>query len=220
MPPSEKKKLTEPFSMKKAVAHLKKQDEVMAKIIKTIGLCTLFERKRLSGFETLYRTIASQQLSKKAAATICGRVKASLNGKMITPQNILEIDAATLRSAGLSARKVEYIHSLAQMVVDKELSFRKLNAMSDDEVIETLTQIRGIGRWSAEMYMLFTMYRQDVFPFDDVAILNVMAELYSITDRKQRDEYEAISNHWRPYRSVAVWYLYSYVNMGRERGEA
>ncbi|MBZ0257991.1 hypothetical protein K8I31_18140, partial [bacterium] len=107
-PPAIRNAQKPPFDLKKAVAHLKKSDAVMAGLIKQIGPCTLIENRRIGGFESLYRTIASQQLSKKAAETIRGRVSAFLHGKKMTPQNLLSIAEADLRSAGLSARKVEY----------------------------------------------------------------------------------------------------------------
>ncbi|MDP8243335.1 MAG: DNA-3-methyladenine glycosylase [Candidatus Hinthialibacter antarcticus] len=210
-------KPTAPFDRKKAIAHLKKNDATLAGVIKQIGPCTLIENKRIGGFESLYRTIASQQLSKKASETIRGRVRVFLNGKKITPQNLLQINEQDMRSAGLSARKVEYIRHLAELVDNKELSFRKLNFMPDEEVIETLTKVRGLGRWSAEMYMIFTMNRPDVFPFDDIAILNAVKDLYEIPEKNARETIEAVSDVWRPYRSVAVWYLYAYVNIERGR---
>ena len=217
MPQSKRIEKQAPFDMKKAIAHLKKNDAVMAGVMKQIGPCTLIDNKRIGGFESLYRTIASQQLSAKASATIRGRVEQFLDGRKMTPQNLLRIKESDLRGAGLSARKVEYIRSLAQMVVDKTLSFRKLDSMTDDEVIDTLTNVRGLGRWSAEMYMIFTMCRPDVFPFDDIAVLNVAKELYDVANENARDKIEAISDVWRPYRSVGVWYLYSYVNIERGR---
>ncbi len=198
---------------KKALAHLKK-DPILRKIIKE------YEIEELNGetdvFQDLIESIINQQLSGKAAATIFGRFKnlfthsASSGQETKTfpaPQRILKVPDEKIRKCGISFSKIKYIKGLCQSIIKKELNVKKLTELSDEEVIVELTKIKGIGKWTAEMILIFSLKRLDVFSAGDLGLRTAISKLYNI-DRENRKEIEKISLKWSPYRSLAARLLW------------
>ena len=165
-----------------------------------------FEDRSEHLMESLIKSIISQQLSVKAAATIFGRFKELFNtNNFPTAKEILAVDDETIRSAGLSYAKIKYVKSVANAFVGNLIDSEKIRKQSDEEVIAELTQIHGIGRWTAEMILIFSLQRPDIFSIDDLGIRNAIARLYGISNRKEMIK---LSEQWKPYRSTACWYLW------------
>jgi DNA-3-methyladenine glycosylase II len=164
-----------------------------------------FEDKSDFLFSNLIESIISQQLSTKAADTIFGRFKELFGKKFPTPRQILTMEDEKIRACGLSFAKVSYVKSVANAFVSDLIDIEKIRKQSDEEVIAELTQIKGVGRWTAEMILIFTLNRPDVFSIGDLGIRNAITKLYGITDR---NEMITLSEKWKPYRSTACWYLW------------
>lgn len=160
-------------------------------------------------FHALVGAVVSQQLSTKAADTIEGRVVALLGGPAkLTPESLLAADQAALRAAGLSWPKISYLRDLAQHVVDGKLDLHGLKHKSDEEIVAAITAVKGFGRWSAEMFLMFCLHRPDVFPVGDLGIVKGVQQL---TGMKKRPKPRTMNRHaetWKPYRSIASWYLW------------
>jgi len=206
--------------MRKAVTHLKKSDPVMRAIIERIGPC----RMRFSPpeFHSLAEAIVYQQLNGKAAATIFQRF-AALAGEPLTPEGILKVSDEQMRAAGLSKQKSAYLKDLAAKTSSGLLDFARLPDLPDAEVIEHLTQVKGIGVWTAHMFLMFTLKRENVLPIGDFGVRMAMYKHYlevakkSAAAKKSRkrkiklpspEQMEKIAKRWEPYRSVACWYLW------------
>ncbi len=188
----------------KAIGFLK-QDPNLAKIIKHVGNYQI--KKRNNHLAVLVESIISQQLAGAAAEAIFTRFK-KLYPKFPTATQILKTKNAKLRSVGLSSMKVEYLKDLAQKIEDEKLKMRSLSKMTDDEVIEHLTQVKGIGRWTAEMFLIFSLGRLDVFPTGDLGLRKGVQLAFSLSELPKPKEVEEIGVRWKPYRSVATWYLW------------
>lgn len=182
-----------------------KQDPKLAKIIKIVGDYQI--KKRNNHFAVLVESIISQQLASAAAEAIFARFK-KLYPKFPTTRQILDTKHAKLRSVGLSGMKIEYLKDLAQKIEDKKLQMRLLSRMTDDEIIEHLTQVKGIGRWTAEMFLIFSLGRLDVFPTGDLGLRKGVMLAFSLSELPKPKEVERIGVRWKPYRSVATWYLW------------
>lgn len=191
--------------MKRALNHLRKADPVLAAIIKTVGPYQLVLLEPT--FETLCRSIVYQQLSGKAAATIFSRLKKA-TGRTFTARNLLKLTPEELRACGLSGQKASYVRDLAERVLRKEIDFRRLPQMSDEDVIEHLTRIKGVGTWTAQMFLIFALERPDVFPVADLGVRNAIIKAYGIQGTPPADDLVKIAEAWRPYSSVAAWYLW------------
>lgn len=189
---------------KKAVEHLKK-DRMLSKIINRVG------RYRLAlvedPYESLVEAIITQQLSGKAAASISKKFR-EIYGRFPKPQDVIKTPSSRLRAAGLSKMKVSYIKDLSKKITTGALEIDSLKNMTDDEVIQQLTKVRGIGRWTAEMFLIFSLGRQDVLPVGDLGLRKGVQMLYSLSETPQKDEIETIAQKWRPYRTVATWYIW------------
>lgn len=159
-------------------------------------------------FRALTRAIVGQQLSTKAAATIWGRFAAACGGRP-TPRAVARVSDAELRTVGLSGRKLGYIRDLSARVADGSLKLRSLDVMSDDEVIAALTAVKGIGRWTAEMFLIFRLQRPDVLPLGDLGILKAVQRAYGLRGLPSPERLARIGERWRPYRSIACWYLWA-----------
>lgn len=194
-----------------AVNHLKGADEIIATLIEQFGECHLVRRR--NSLEALVRIVIGQQLSGSAAAAIFGRVKTLASARALTPELLLDTSVSQLRNLGVSEFKASTIHRLANAVRAREINFRKLSLLSDENVIESLTQFKGFGPWSARMYLMFVLHRPDVFPVEDAGILGAIRKLYRIDSRSKR--LHVVGDRWRPYRSVACWYLWRYVDSNR-----
>jgi DNA-3-methyladenine glycosylase II len=192
---------------------LMRRDPVLGAAIKRIGPCGLAERQRKDHLTALVGAIVSQQLSTKAAATIFGRFVALFPGGAIELERIGAFDDATLRAVGFSGQKISYLRDLSARVLDGRLRLDELERLPDDEVIEKLTEVKGFGRWSAEMFLMFRLHRPDVLPVDDLGIVKAVQKLYGLRKRPDAKRLRKIGEAWKPYRSVASWYLWQTLRM-------
>lgn len=193
---------------KDAVAHLKRSDLILARAIKLIGPCAL--DKGVGGFDTLARTIIYQQLSLKAAGTIFGRIKHLAGKSKLTPASVVGLSDGQLRSAGVSRPKISYLRDLCSRVSASEISFRNFPRMSDDQVRVALTSVKGLGVWSADMYLIFVMNRTNVLPTKDQGLINGICLLYRC--QIPEIDWDELRTRWSPYCSIASWYLWAYKN--------
>jgi DNA-3-methyladenine glycosylase II len=195
-----------------AVAELAGSDPVMAGLIERLGELSLEARRRrrppVDAYGMLLRSVIGQQLSVKAAATIYDRVLELFGGRTPPPQDLLDVDPQALRDAGLSWRKVEYVRDLAAHVLSGELELDRLDQLSDDDVIEEITAVRGFGVWSAQMFLIFFLERPDVLPTGDLGIRRAAQVAYGLAELPPPAELEAIAEPWRPHRSLASIYLW------------
>jgi len=193
----------------KARRWLIRRDPILADAIKRIGPCRMAERQRKDHLTALIGAIVSQQLSTKAAATIFGRFAALFPDNQITTAAAIDaFDDATLRGVGLSGQKVSYLRDLAARIADGRLNLDELDALPDEQVIERLTAVKGFGRWTAEMFLMFRLHRPDVLPAGDLGIVNAIQRLYRLRKRPDPKRILKMGELWRPYRSVASWYLW------------
>lgn len=196
------------LNLQKAADHLSQHDAVLAAVIKRAGLAELKPHKDYYG--ALVNSIISQQLSVKAAAAIERRFRDLFGGKIPAPAAILEKSVEELRSTGLSNAKANYVRDLAQHVLDGKVRFDKLDSQTNDEIILELTDVKGIGEWTAHMFLMFCMGRLDVLPVGDLGIKNGIRDLYALKDSPSPDQIREIAakNNWHPYESVASWYIW------------
>lgn len=200
-----------PFRPAKAVAHLKAADPVLAGIIDTVGPFRMELKSSRSLFGALAEAIVYQQLSNKAAATIYGRVEALYPRATagFTPRHILATPDEKLRGCGLSRAKVLAIQDLARRVTNGELpTLEEAEALADADLIERLVKVRGIGRWSAEMFLMFRLGRPDVLPLDDYSLRKAYAKAFKKRALPSPQALEKSGEKWRPYRTVACWYIW------------
>jgi DNA-3-methyladenine glycosylase II len=187
-------------------------DPVMAGLIREIGPMSLEKRRRGrprgDAYGALLRAVVGQQLSVKAAATIFDRVLALFGGRMPTPQALLEAEPDDLRAAGLSGRKVEYLQDLARHVLSGELEVDRLPDLPDETVIAEITAVRGLGVWTAHMFLMFHLERPDVLPVGDLGVRNAVKAAYGLDEPPAPEELERIAEPWRPHRSLACLYLW------------
>jgi DNA-3-methyladenine glycosylase II len=192
-------------TMKKALLHLKK-DPVMRTIIERVGPYTMEFRE--PSFATLVRSIVYQQLSGKVASVILKRLIDALPGGELTPQNILRLRPDRMRKLGLSRAKTEYIRDLARLTAKGEVIFETLHAMEDATVIEHLTRVKGIGVWTAHMFLMFALQRPNVLPVGDLGVRSAIRKAYGMEALPTAKEMEEVAAAWHPYCSVAAWYLW------------
>jgi len=192
----------------KARRLLTKRDPVIGALIKRHGPCGLADAQHEDAFVALVHAIVSQQLSTKAAATIAGRFDALFDGKP-NPSAVARVQDEQLRAVGLSTQKVRYIRDLCARITDGSLPVQTLNELHDEDVIQSLTQVKGIGRWTAEMFLMFRLHRPDVLPVDDLGILKAVQRAYGLRKMPRPERLTKIGEPWRPYRSVACWYLWA-----------
>ena len=198
-----------PAEYEKARRLLMRRDRVLGDAIKGIGACGLAERQRKDHLSALVGAIVSQQLSTKAAATIFGRFVALFpEGHIPHAAAIHAIDDAALRGVGLSGQKVGYLRDLCARIGDGRLLLDELETLEDELVIERLTSVKGFGRWTAEMFLMFRLHRPDVLPVGDLGIVNAIQRLYGLRKRPDAKRILKLGEAWRPYRSVACWYLW------------
>jgi DNA-3-methyladenine glycosylase II len=208
MSPDDQRQRRHAAARRKAVAHLRKSDAALRAVIDRVGRCEWEGATPHTHFGYVLRCIVYQQLSGKAAATIFSRVQALYDGRLPTPRDILSTPVKKLRAAGLSERKAEYARELATRVEKGKLPLEKLHAMPDDEVVETLVQVKGIGRWTAQMVMMFHLGRLDVFPELDLGIQKGVQKLHRMRSLPSPVRTAKAGEKWAPYRTVAAWYLW------------
>ena len=188
---------------------LMRRDPRLASLIKKVGRCCLPDSRGHDPFAGLVRVIMSQQLSGKAADTIFGRVEVLAGGRAaLTPATIRALAADALRGAGVSRPKISYLYDLAERVQDGRRDLHALDGHPDEEVIAQITAVKGLGRWSAEMFLMFRLNRPDIFPVGDLGIVKGVQKLFSMKRRPSPRTMERLAEPWRPYRSVAAWYLW------------
>jgi DNA-3-methyladenine glycosylase II len=193
-----------------AVAHLSRVDPVMQRLV--VAYPEIHLTRRSDPFTTLARAIVGQQISVKAAQAIWDRLVAASGGSgepvRLDPARIARMRLPALAKVGLSARKAEYVRDLAQHFVTGELDPARWPALDDEALITALVDVKGIGRWTAEMFLIFHELRPDVFPLDDIGLQKGIALQYFAGRRRARRTLERLGKRWRPYRSVATWYLW------------
>lgn len=201
---------------KNAERKLSKCDPILARIIKEVGACTLEPDEKVSPYESLLRSIVYQQLHGKAAATILGRFLEQFSKRRFPkPEEVLHMDPAVMRSCGLSASKSLAIKDLALKTIEGVVpTSRKINLLSDEEIIERLTQIRGVGIWTVQMMLMFKLGRLDVIPHTDFGVQKGFSIAYAKAHPTPK-ELLAFSEIWRPYRSIASWYMWRVVDVSK-----
>ena len=191
--------------MKEAIQHFRRNDPVLSEIIDRVGDYGI--QFRDPDFETLVKSIVYQQLSGRVASVIFARLAKAV-GCRLTPANILKLRPARMRTLGLSRQKTAYIRDLARHTRDGRVVFEELAAMEDSAVIERLTQVKGIGVWTVHMFLIFALQRTDVLPTGDLGIRNAMRRAYGMAEPPTPAEMEVFAQRWRPYCTVASWYLW------------
>ena len=192
-----------------ALRHLTTSDKGLARVIKAVGNCELESRHRGSVFQYLARSIVYQQLSGKAAATIHGRLADLFPRRRIDPETLLDLPSSSLRSAGLSRSKSLALEDLAKRDVAGMLPGRiQLKSMTDEEIIARLTEVRGVGEWTVQMLLIFYLGRPDVLPIRDLGVLKGYQKMRRLPDLPSSVRLERAGARWRPFRSVATWYLW------------
>ncbi len=190
-----------------ACRHLAKRDRVMRKLIPRFGEARL--QSRGDAFTTLARSIVGQQISVKAAQSVWERLAAQAGRRgVLEPRSVLALDADALRGAGLSARKAEYVRDLASHFVEGRVHASAWPAMDDEAIIDELVAIRGIGRWTAEMFLIFHLLRPNVLPLDDIGLIKGISLNYFSGEPVTRAEAREVGDAWAPFRSVATWYVW------------
>jgi DNA-3-methyladenine glycosylase II len=198
-----------PIEYQRARRLLMRRDPILGAAIKRIGPCALASRQRKDHLSALAGSIVSQQLSTKAAATIFARFLALFpDGEIPDAAAIAALDDAALRAVGLSGQKVGYLRDLSARIADGRLRLDELERLSDDDVVERLTSVKGFGRWTAEMFLMFRLHRPDVLPVGDLGIVKAVQKLYRLRKTPDAKRLLKIGEAWRPYRSVASWYLW------------
>jgi DNA-3-methyladenine glycosylase II len=199
-----------PTDYQRARRHLIRMDPTMAALVKAHGPCGLATRAPEPPLRALARALVGQQLSAKAAATIFKRFLALFPADGFPPpERILDVPVARLREIGLSWRKAEYLHDLCRRTLAGTLPLDRLALMPDEDVMATLTAVKGIGRWTAEMVLIFQLGRPDILPLDDVGLLRAVKQAYGLRRRPTPKQLTRLGEKWRPYRSLACWYLWA-----------
>jgi len=190
-----------------ATRHLSKTDNVMARLIRQCEPIILSATKK-PHYHSLVVAIINQQLSVKAGRTIEKRLQEKHGGRVFTAERILNLNDSEIRECGLSNNKVRYISTLAQAIVDGELNFRKLARLDNESVSKALIQYPGVGQWSVDLFLINSLRRADVFPIGDLVLRKSMQQHYQLTDITKHDEFIAIAEAWRPFRTIASYYLW------------
>jgi len=193
-----------------SIRHLKSVDPVLASVIDRVGPCRLEQRREGTHFDALVRSIVYQQLSGKAASTILGRVHGLFGDRSPTPSELLATPDETLRTAGLSRQKLSYLKDLATKVESGvvPLAADTIDHLADDEIIDRLVQVKGIGRWTVHMFLIFRLGRHDVLPELDLGIQNAIRRAYRLRKQPGPKDVKRIGKKWTPHASTASWYLW------------
>ena len=197
----------DPGTLRKATAHVRRSDPVMGAIVRDVGPCRLRVDEGGGAFAALVESIVYQQITGKAAASIYGRVRRLVGRRHPRPHDILAATEQALREAGLSRQKIAYLRDLSERVI-AGLKLRVLGRLHDEAVIEALTEVKGIGRWTVEMFLIFRLGRLDVLPVHDYGIRKAMQRAYRLRKLPTPDRMRKLAEPWRPYRTVACWYLW------------
>jgi DNA-3-methyladenine glycosylase II len=207
-----------PSPHRAALSHLRAVDPVLATIIDRVGPSRLEARRTGTHYDALVRSIVFQQLSGKAASTIHRRFTEIYPGKRPRAEHVLTTEEAALRAAGLSRQKIGYLRDLSARVADGSLPLAHLGRLSDDAIIEHLVQVKGIGRWTVQMFLMFRLGRPDVLPELDLGVQNAIQRAYGLKQRPTPKDVLRIGEKWRPYASTASWYLWRSLENGDGQG--
>ncbi len=195
------------------VRHLSKNDAVLKKLIKKMGTEKVWENAKEwwepDHYGSLVKSIIFQQISGSAGDSILNRFKFLYNGKLPSPKVFLKTKERAVRSAGISPQKYSYLKDLCERILDGRLELKKFEKMDDSRIIEELDEVRGIGRWTAEMYLIGTLHRTDVFPVDDLGIRKAAQKVYKMQKLPDASKLLKLSEGWRPYRTIASIYLWN-----------
>ncbi len=192
--------------VRKGLRVLCRNDLALARVVRNVGPFTL--KPDPGGYEILVRSILSQQISVAAARTIRGRLQSLLPAGKLTAKNLDALSDDQLQAVGVSRQKQTYLRHLTSCTLDGTINFRRIAKGSDDDAVEELIQIKGIGRWTAQMFLMFSLGRIDVFAPDDLGLRNAVQKLYELPEKPTRSELEQHADKWRPYRTIASWYLW------------
>lgn len=202
------------YDLAEATRFLSRTDKTLARLIVQVGAPDIHPPDRLNLFEALMRSIVYQQLSGKAASTILGRVQALFPGRVVKPHEILDMPHEKLRGAGMSNAKVAAVKDLAQKSLDGLIpTGAKARKMSDEEILENLTQVRGIGEWTVQMVLMFKLGRPDILPVKDLGVRKGFMRAYGLAEMPTEKELMAHCEIWRPFRSVGSWYMWQAADM-------
>lgn len=190
--------------------HLIACDPVLAGVIHSVGPCTL--NRQTNRYRNLVRAIIGQQISAAAAKSVFKKLEQACSENHVRPESIASLSDTQLREVGLSSQKIRYIRDLTNRVVEKQLNLRSLHLKEDDEVIAMLTDVKGIGVWTAHMFLMFSLGRPDVLPWGDLGIQVALRNLYGLETLPSKAECFEISQPWRPYSTIASWYLWRTVD--------
>ena len=204
-----------PPNHRKAINHLKKADPVMAEVIARVGKCSLEPRADGTHFDAVMRAIIFQQLSGQAAGTIHRRFQTLYGGRDPSPKELLRTPDAKLRAVGLSGQKTRYLKDLATRVQSGECPIDSLDALSDEEIIAALTSVKGVGRWTAQMFLMFRLGRPDVLPDLDLGIQKGIKLAYNLRKHPAPKRVLKIGVKWAPYRTIASWYLWRILDVDK-----
>ena len=194
------------FQMHAAIRHLSERDPVLAKVIERVGPGEI--EFRAPSFDTLVRSIVFQQLSGKVARVIYGRLAGAMPGSQVTPEGILKLRPDRMRRLGLSRQKTAYIRDLARQTAKGKIIFEVLPELPDEEVIARLTMVKGIGVWTAHMFLIFALRRDNVLPTGDLGVRMAIKKAYGLADLPKPREIEELARDWHPYCTTAAWYLW------------
>lgn len=200
----------------RARRHLGRRDPVLRAIIRRVGPCTL--EHDADHFGVLVRSIIAQQISTRAARAIHGRLQEALP-RGITPRSVLRLPDERLRAAGLSAGKALSLRDLSEKCVSGDVPLRRLRALDDEDVIARLVPVRGIGRWTAEMFLIFSLGRLDVLPVGDYGLRAGVSKQYGLAELPGRPELHSLAEPWQPYRSIGTWYIWRSLGSVPQSGE-
>lgn len=187
---------------------LARRDPVIRDLMRRYGACGLADSQHADPFKAVVHAIMAQQLSTRAAATIAARFDA-LFGGFPTPEQVAAMPDERLRGVGLSGQKIGYLRDLCRQIADRTLPLYALDRMADEDVVAALTRVKGIGRWTAEMFLMFRLHRPDVLPVGDLGIVKAVQKAYRLRTLPTPDRLVRLGEAWRPYRSVACWYLWA-----------
>tara|TARA_B110000483_G_scaffold238095_1_gene314068 strand:+ start:135 stop:770 length:636 start_codon:yes stop_codon:yes gene_type:complete len=193
-----------PIFWLKAKKVLSAKDKKLSRIIQSYPDDFLFSKS--DPFFTLARSIVGQQISVKAAQSVWDRLEVKISN--VSPKIIIKTHSSTLKSIGLSRQKVNYLKNLAKAFIEKKIKLNMWDKMTDEEIVQDLIQIKGIGRWTAEMFLIFNLCRADIFPLDDIGMIRALCKLHKISYPTNKESVIRIGEKWKPYRSVATWYLW------------
>lgn len=198
--------------------HFRRRDRVLHGVVRRVGPYTLKPSRQRFGM--LVRSIISQQISIGAARSIRARLETLVGAAGLRPEPLAELTIDQLRAVGLSPQKASYMHDLAAKAQDGTIQLTRLSRKSDEQIIENLTQVKGIGRWTAQMFLIFALGREDVFPIDDFGVRSAITSLYQLDAAAPKAAYLEIASRWSPYASIGSWYCWRYLDLRKTAATA